>query len=853
MKKNFFKKLSFVLAFAMVATTVAPVGTASAAAKTPNLAKRYANVYEGTSYSYGVKDAAGYTVKWAVSGKGASYASLSKASGTKTVLKINTKGAAAAKNAPVVVTAKFYKGKKLVKSAGDSVTVKVSATAVDIVTKADVTKFPTGEAVKFSRKITPANATSVTYWSVTDKDGKATTDATIDKTGNLTVNKLGDYVVVAETKNAKNGKVIAKDTQEVTAVLGIVKATQQSVTKLDVEFNGDMKDAKAVDFSIVNDDNKTTAAVKSVTVDGKKVTVETFAELNDGKSYTVTYKDITAQFVATDGKVASIAITPATVPAGVATEIKAVTKDANGVILKENPYQDVKDNKVTFDISEIKTGYTDRSKLVLNEVGDTAKASATYHTWKYEDGKEVGTITAELTITAVDKSALGIKEYKLHVGDSRPSSWSTSVLNDKLALEDANKNVYVYIKDSNDEEPTSGYKLESSNKDVLLLSDSGNLTASVTAVATGTAYVLVKDVDGKILLSLPISIVAKRKVNRLVLGTYNITLSNATDINGDAVDIKEVSVKAEDQYGDKLDSEVAPGKISVTCVAAPSGVNKDNLGGTYNVDQGKVTFTGSAFSAAGTYNFNIKVGDYTQTVAVVVKVPSGTTVNYELIISDKNLDLKVDSDTTSDKNIVIKVAIKQGEAIIGYLPLDGLVSGDRSNDDVGFGDMVEIKRGSDVVTGAAIVTNPTGTSIVLPAISVAGSSATKLLDTGSYSIRLQINKHKITNATTHAFTEDGSTPYVLSSGFSIIDSQSAVTYDIKKDTSSAGNIKAGIIDAIKFFYEGNELTGLQESDIDEDATQNGNQYHVKSVKVTVNADGVWVPVKVVINRTITLE
>ncbi len=860
MKKNFFKKLSFVLAFAMVASTAAPAASASAAA-TPNLAKRYVNVYEGKTYSYAAKNAKGYTVKWVVSGKGAKYVDLSKKTGTKTVLSVDTEGATAAKNAPVVVTAKFYKGKKLVKSAGDAVTLKVSATAVDIVTKADVTKFPTSEAVKFSRKITPANATSVTYWSVTDKDGKATTKATIDNKGNLTVTELGEYVVVAEAKNAKNGKVIAKDTQEVNAVLGIEKATQQSVTKLDVFFNADMKDAKAADFSIVNDTYKTTIAVKAVSVDGKKVTVETFADINDGKSYTVTYKDVTASFVATDNKVATLAITPATVPATVATEIKVLAKDANGVELSSNSYSEVKDTKITFDITDIKDGYTSGKKLTLNKIGDTAKATATYHTWEYKDGKEVGTITTDLTITAVDKNALTMKETKLHVGDSKPSSWSQSALNDKLALEDSNKKVFVYLKDSNDEVITSGYSLESSNKDAMLLYNNGDLSADVVAVKEGSAYVLVKDVDGKVVLSLPVNVVAKRKAYQLVLGKTSLKLSNSTTV----VDKQSISVEVKDQYGDKMPGETkaAENDIEVTCTGTPSGVTKAAGYALADLTQDdKVSFS-APNATAGTYNYTIKAGGYTLPVTVNVQTPTGTSVGYVLVVDNSGVDIKVDRKSTS-QDIKLKVAITQNGTIIGYVPFLGTPSVDAA----GLGDGIEIKKGNDAVTSSviathtnALATNGDYSELTFKALTVTSGGAIKNADIKpsnevTYSVKVRVPNHKITDAAAHKYAVDGNNFTELTGSFTIKDTQSPLMVkEIKQEASNAGNLNAAIVDLMKFEYEGNEVSFNSNDIVDSDVVVlRNNQYHIKSLKINVTVDDtVIVPLKVIVDKTITVN
>lgn len=871
MKKNFFKKLSFVLAFAMVATTVAPVGTASAAAKTPNLAKRYANVYEGTSYSYGVKDAAGYTVKWAVSGKGASYASLSKASGTKTVLKINTKGAAAAKNAPVVVTAKFYKGKKLVKSAGDAVTVKVSATAVDIVTKADPTKIAAGEAVKFSRKITPANATSVTYWSVTDKDGKETTNATIDKTGNFTATELGDYVIVAETKNAKNGKVIAKDTQEVKVVLAITSAAQQTVKKLDVNFNAKLPDTiKATDFSIVKDSTSQSIAVSEIKVDGKKVTVSTYQKLNDGASYTVKYGDSSASFVASDNKVASVVISPATIPNNKLTKIKVATQDANGVELDSYDYGK-QDSNIDFSI-ETTEGYTSDTDLLLYDIGDTAKAKATYHTYKYDDkGNETGAVSTELTITAVDQST-AIDAYKYTIDDDTPD-WDDTKINTKLAVEDYTYEVYFTAQDANDEDLTD-FKLVSSDPDMILVgdtsvttsqgqSDNDTLVASIAAVGegTGTAYVLVQNDDGNTILSLPVAVVAKRKATSMTLSTYNVELSNS----GTVTDSKEVDVETFDQFGEELEGSTDD-VIDVECTDAPNGVVKQTYSAPVNnttlkIDSAsdKVTFFGSGLTA-GTYKYKIKAGgDEKITRTITIKVTAPDTINkaptYKLVITDGVVDTKITKLADNNKTLSIKLAEYRGTVVNNYVDLtpgNGVTVSITEPD----GDAVPGSVAAATTDGVYQLNQYDATFYARFVDTIGGNAYAGKADNGVYTVKFAVDAD-VANLT--GITSD----IEFKGSFTVKDTQASAAVTKDKDNTDIANSFVGAIkDCFNFWYDGDEDTNptitdytiispfgeIEATDLPAPTPSAGTTYSLKDVTFVIPVvDGgttVFVPVTV---------
>lgn len=853
MKKNFFKKLSFVLAFAMVATTVAPVGTASAAAKTPNLAKRYANVYEGTSYSYGVKDAAGYTVKWAVSGKGASYASLSKASGTKTVLKINTKGAAAAKNAPVVVTAKFYKNNKLVKAAGDAVTVKVSSTAVDITTKADVTKIAAGEVVDFNRSITPANATSVTYWSVTDKDGKATTNATIDATGNFTATELGDYVIVAETKNAKNGKVIAKDTQEVKVVLAITSAAQDTVKKLKVTFNANLPEGvKATDFSIVKDSNNQTVAVDKIKVDGKAVTVETFAKINDGASYTVKYGDDSFSFVASNNEVSSIAISPITIPNNKLTTINVATKDANGVELDSYKYGE-QDSNIDFDI-EPDDGYTSDSDLLLYDIGDTAKATATYHTGKYDDkGVETGAITTEVTITAVDQST-AIDAHKYTIDDETPD-WDDVTVNTRLAMYDNNYYVYFTATDASDNDLTD-FTLKSSDDDLLLVGDTDvirsqgekdddTLRATVRAVDDGTAYVLVQNDKGNTVMSLPVTIVAERKAKSVKLDNATIELSNSPLANQS----KKVDVNVYDQFGEELDDDAI---TSVECISAPSRVDKSSITDpTYYAIQGgddtdKVEFYGAEFTTTGTYKFRIKASgeDITRDLTVKIVEPKASAKStYKLALSDSSLDMKYEDIGDNNKTVTIDLAEYKDTIIKDYVDFDLSLGADSIVIKDKDGDTVTREDDLTAVTGGVYTVSGHTITYYARYVDDAAGVVSKG-KTGRFTVEVKVDKDA------HVGRDNLNADLKLTTSFKVDDNQKAVTFGRDKTESEVTSSFLDLIeDAFTFYYAGNEIdesagdlqifdykisSSAGTYDIDDpEGPDAGKSYNVKEVKLYV--------------------
>ena len=185
---------------------------------------------------------------------------------------------------------------------------------------------------------------------------------------------------------------------------------------------------KASDFTVKNETTNVVYPVSKVSVDSKdatKVTLTLFSELNDAANYDVTLDGTTKSFKASDGKVASIALDQATIPYATETEVKLVSKDVNGVVLKELTTTDAaSDANYNFTIDTKGNGYTNGSKLYLNKVNDTAEATIEYKTGKYDqNGKAEGNIGPnKVTVTAVDQVA--VSGFAVRIDDSGKSSFN---------------------------------------------------------------------------------------------------------------------------------------------------------------------------------------------------------------------------------------------------------------------------------------------------------------------------------------------------------------------------------------------------------------------------------------------
>lgn len=853
MKKSFFKKLAFVLAASMVVPAVVPAASGSAAAA-PDFAKRQTNVYEGKSYSYTVKNVpAGGTVKWTATGAGKDYVKFSKKTGATNTVKIDTKGAMAAKNATASVKASVYnKAGKLVKGVGDGVTVKVSATALDIVVAEgiDMKALPADTAVKFSRKITPSNATSVTYWSVTKADGTAV-DAekvSIDAKGNFKASEKGDYKVTAEAKNAKTGKVVASKTVDVTVGFVLDKAAQLENRKIDLAFKGTVDAVKASDFAIVNDATKVVVPVKAATIsdDKTKVMIDTLTDMADGKTYTVTYNGVSVQFTATDGKVAQIAIDPTTVEKETPSDITAVLKDSNGVVIKSVKYGSNTDSKLEFNLST-NQGYIDgNKKLVLISEGHTAVANATYHSYEYDTttGEEKDVIkTGDITITAVAKKPVTVKEYKYTVGaDNTVPNWNSFTQNTSLAVGDNNKALYLTLKKS-DDSYANDYTFKSTDPSILLVNGkaaSGNtMIAQISPVKAGTVSVLVMK-DNDLILSLPVTVKSERKATSIVLGGAPVNMT----ISSSAYDDKKVTVKVKDNYGEDMNALVIA-DISVTCVSAPNNTQaavNSNKANYLTVSNGYITFSSDSDNiSAGTYVYKIDAKGVGQNLVLTAKAVADGTGLTQLAPID-SVDVKVTNADEAGKNVTLAVNKVNGGFNTGSLDIDKVV--------IKMGDTTYDSSNAKHVTTSAIAgtfDKATGSSIIFRANAANGTTVTKIA-AGDYSVS--------------ATCKDGTTVYGT---FKVSDSQSGLSWNYKDgmDSSSAVGDGSSLILALeaifKFNYEGTEISTsnyIASADVVGPTWADGTtqSYFVKSitVKVTVG-DSLEVPITVTVNQNVLVQ
>ena len=617
-----------------------------------------------------------------------------------------------------------------------------------------------GSTTKLTNTKKNSSRAKITYTSSDDSI------ATVAADGTVTGVKAGKATITAKITVGKDTAETTKDVEVKKFILNSV--TQSKLRELTVDVAGDTKALKATDFTVVNPKTNVKYPVSKIAVDSKnttKVTLTMFADLSDAADYDVTLDGITKSFKATDGKVASISVDPLTIPYATEKEIKLVSKDANGVIVKELPYGKA-DSSYTFTINTNGNGYTSGSNLYLNKAGDTAVAEISYKSGKYDkDGKPVDNIAAQkVTITAVDQSA--VSEFAVKI-DKSGKSFDKAKDSNKIAVEDQTRTTaYFKIKDADGKEVSDSvynkYTVESSDKSVLMLNSNtitvdSNKTRSVMlkGVKVGTAYLLFKDRDNKIVGSVAIDVVAKREVASITLDKNYLTISNKAN------SIRTVKATLKDQYGDDWTLTSGIDKIQPEYKDSSNGERLASISATDN--KVTVNVTGAKI---GTYNYYIQYwkdgkNPVSQVLTIVVSEPT-----------NKDDLSKIDSYRVSFDNETVDTTVKEGNLDKAADQADikanliGLAGGvdktvvnssviytvKKADGTVIFGyegnDAVPDPRTTDVKTNAAInvdgvsasssLSSVTGKDLNISVVS-GGAYKTKSLGAGSYTVIARYN------------------------------------------------------------------------------------------------------------------
>ncbi len=645
--------------------------------------------------------------------------------------------------------------------------------------------------------------------------------------------KEGKTTVRAELKNYATKKVV---TPRIAVVVASDKAVLSSVTQtrtgeVAAKFSAALTAVDVANFSLVREDN-VVFPIKSVALDGTdktKVTITTFSGMSDGKKYTVTYDGKSVDFVATEGTVASLNVTPNTITAGKETEVKAQTLDAKGVILSETAFTGTLPAGVSCTIIPEK-GYTNGSKLYLPEVGDTAKATLEYHTYKYDsEGNETGVIKNEFVITAV-ANATTVSNFNYTIKDDASLPvWNSASFeaNKTVKVDTANQKAYFYIKDSNGDEIATAdyadYKVVSSDSSKLLVAESPlskGGAVSVEGVSAGVAYIVVKNAaTGATVTTLQVTVAAKSKATTLNLSGTSFSVS--TDIG------TTVTPTIKDQYG----NDMAAKTVTVELLSTPNNATLKNstLTGKVEVVAGKVVLTPSAIvvnqtNDYGVYTFKVSATDskdnsVSRTFSYnIVGLTPGATSTFDLVLSDTSVDTTVTNGTTdSGKTINVKVAEYKNGVQVNTVATMSAITLKKA-------DGTTLASSANNVTCAAIadVTTPVSANSlnIVASTGTAGSLYTKNLEAGNYVITVESGGKTLTKS------------------FTVKDTQGTGGYTVKTNEVAGGSLENffKVTNNVQFSYGGVDQTITNITAIDASFLTNGNAY-VRTVKAQVTIPG----------------
>ena len=728
MKTRFFKKLSFVLALAMVLSIFAPAAGAFAA-KAPTLNSKSKYLHLGRTengqneFNFNVNNKKkGWKYNW-------------ESTNTK-VATVNAKNgvttAKAAGTTKIVLTITDADGEELYQLTA-KVTVRDNIETVKISNPVDT--LAVGEEHDYNRSyVTEAGKTkgsgSVTRWTV-----EPATGATIDDKGVFKATEAGEFKVTARSFQSKakynswledSAKyadyVLADDTTTVVVAGSMEGVKQVDLTKVNVTFNAAMDEAEVKEnlkvFLLIGT-AKTEQYVKSISLDketSKVATVELYGEFNKGMTYVVEYPDMESKtFKAATTNYADVVrmtidtkSVVATYAGGEEEEIEFTLYNAEDVDITDGIDADFGGklaDRVSFETESTGAYIYEGKKISIFEVGTVAEVKGTYNTYEYdEQGKEIGTVNAVAVIAGTKEATVAagaLNKYTVTLEDETPD-WDKDAVT-RVAIGADRPKLFAFVKDSDDKDIKSddvefaaNFTFESSNDNVLFVSPDGDLYP----VKEGTVVVVVR--YGDVIVGYAnITVVPESKAAAYTLSDYSFTLSTLDTVE----DSKVVTVTLKDQYGNDAKVEDPEVNALTTNDSVAEHIEVD----TTELNDKKITFTVKAGAVAGKAVYEVVYNGMKRTVTVTLVEPNHnsdiTKVRYRLDLS-KSIDLAVKEADDLDKKLDIK--------LIGYAP-----NGIKATKDVASTTNIEItgeEKGlvynSDlysVVSGGAITKIKTGT------------------------------------------------------------------------------------------------------------------------------------------------
>lgn len=678
--KNLLKKLAFVMAFALVLTSLAPAANASAAAEMKiNLASKI--LYLGGSdvsktkaeYDFYIANKPSnykslYTFKWTSSKP--SVATVNNSGLTKAVTTGTT---------TITCTITSKKTGKVVAKPTTAVTVKTNAGAVSIKIKGnpDQRIAKVGEVVDFDRTMTPktgkGTATDKTKWIFVENSAKAVVK---QSNGQVTATTPGTYTIIAYTYQSssyplgtdKYGNYVnytaVSDPITITVTESGAKPTpsptptpapsaptivQKSLRSFAITFSTDMSKTLTADNLVIRNYYGISQLIESITFsnNNKTALVTVYNNFDNNSTYTVTYDNTTLSFTTSAGAVSSIEITGVgesgnKVAYGEPAKINYVLRDANGIEVNGGPYAYV-------DFSLVNDTYTANvsgNEITMWEKGKTATIKAVYHTGEFNSMVQETTFTSNpFTVVCVESVApelVSIKDFTItNSPDPAGADWNNRTTS--ISLSDADGSMYLAVRAVN-----SAGKIEyvrsflSQDSSKLIIDES---TGALIPISTGSYRVICKDANDKAFGYVTVAVTAQRQVTRVELSQKAVTLSNSLSVK----DTATVNVILKDQSGKEMpfDSNL----VTVTQLSP-----KNEMGPLSEGSSGETLTLMGAGIKATTYQYKISYSpNISALLTVAVGDGSGDITSYRLSVDNVMTDMKITSSSNSNRYVTLSL------------------------------------------------------------------------------------------------------------------------------------------------------------------------------------------------------
>lgn len=671
--KNFFKKLSLVMALALVLTSLAPAASANAASKMA-MNKKSVVLYltenakdTPDNYDFSIKNKpedwkTTLDFKWESSNEDVATvgkAGLTQAVGVGVATISCTVTEKATGEEVAVVTAKVdvraNADKIVINNAPENGKVGIGEAVIDLNRTLYV-----GDESTTKRGVV---CTNYTRWTSSDE-----TVATVDKNGVVTTLKAGEFTITAEAyQSAANDETIVSDSVKLVAEASLVGAAQASPVKATVTFDSDMSKVITKDNLVVSKIVGTTPVtqlVKEVKFDatGKVATVEMYVAFAEKAEYTFEYAGYKAGFVGaklTVDEVAKIEIATSTAVVNEPTAVKVKLYDANGIeITDESALARVTLSSTSDDC------YFDGTNVTFFEAGKTAAVKAVFHTYKYSDAGVETVLEAAGTVVSVKAATVTISNVVAsHVGTT--VDW-TKTLSSKMTLDDAGFKIFAQAVKTDGKKIASDadekFTFESADSNALIVAADGTLYP----VKEGTATVIVK-YDNAVIGAVNVTVIAKKTAASLDVSVSKSLISRAAA----ALDEVVLKVSAKDQLGRAYSVAGAKVELLGNSTDAPS---------TLTLVDGKFTFTATDFTADGTYQYKVTVGNLTKVFSITAKAPVATaasTYKVELNNGATEIDLALKlNDVSKNHNYTVKATLVESKGGIKNAIIDVAASKD---------------------------------------------------------------------------------------------------------------------------------------------------------------------------------